>query len=164
MAACAYCNTRIFLGGKKQGDKRFCNTACQQKGALADIAEQLPSDEVDKRIRMVHMGPCPKCAGPGPVDVHTSYRIWSAVLMTSWSSRPAIACQSCGTKQKLLDAVFSFGLGWWGLPWGILMTPVQVVRNLWALSSRPDPLLPSATLKKMIRLDMAERAVKAQQA
>jgi hypothetical protein len=82
--------------------------------------------------------------------------------MTSWSSRPGVSCQSCGTKQKLIDAMFSFVLGWWGVPWGILMTPIQVGRNLFGLFSRPDPLQPSAGLQRILRLTLAEQVLKNQ--
>ena len=50
------------------------------------------------RSIQVHQGNCPQCDGPGPVDVHTSYRVYSVVMMTSWSSRPLVACARCGTK------------------------------------------------------------------
>ena len=155
MAACAYCNTTILFGGKKQGDLRFCNAECQQKGTLAAVASQIPEQEVGPYVMQVHQGTCPRCHGQGPVDVHTSYRVWSALLFTSWSSRPAVCCRSCGIKKTLGDTLFSATLGWWGLPWGLLMTPVQVVRNLFTLFRAPNPAHPTPALKQLIRLQMA---------
>ena len=155
MASCAYCDTTILFGGRRQGNLRFCNAQCEQRGAVAQAANQLPAEEVARYLGEVHRGNCPRCKGAGPVDVHTSYRVWSALLMTSWSSRPIVSCQPCGTKRKLGDAVFSVLLGWWGFPWGIVMTPVQVGRNLFGLTQRPHPTVPSASLEKMVRLQLA---------
>jgi hypothetical protein len=90
------------------------------------------------------------------VDVHVSYRVWSAAIVTSWSSRPAVSCGGCGTKRKLGDALFSLVLGWWGLPWGVVITPVQIVRNLVGLARKPAPGQPSPALENMVRLNMAQ--------
>lgn len=164
MASCAYCNSSILLGGKRNGALRFCNSECESKGALASLAQQLPSEEVDKYVRLTHQGPCPKCQGPGPVDVHRSYRVWSAIFMTSWSNRPAICCKACGTKTKLLDTLYCAVLGWWGIPWGLLMTPVQVIRNLVSIATPPNPTTPSAELERLLRLEWAARIAQSQQA
>lgn len=89
MAKCDYCGTTILFGGRRQGDLRFCNDRCQNGGALISISRQLPESLVQPKIWEIHRGLCPKCGGPGPIDVHTSYRVWSALLVTSWSSRPS---------------------------------------------------------------------------
>ncbi len=163
MASCAYCNTTILFGAKRQGELRFCNAKCQAAGALSAVAAQLPQFEVERTLMRVHGGTCPECDGSGPVDVHTSYRVWSALLVTNWSSRPAVCCRGCGVKRKLLDSVFSFSLGWWGFPWGLLVTPVQVVRNIAGLFFAPDPSRPSPALEKLLRLRLAAAALSPQQ-
>lgn len=161
MATCAYCNTTILLGGKRQGDLRFCNATCAANGALVQVANQLPPFAVGQYLRQVHSGNCPNCHGQGPVDVHTSYRVWSALVMTNWSSRPSVCCQSCGTKKKIGDAFFSFFLGWWGFPWGILVTPLQLGRNIIGLFQATDASQPSAKLEKMLRLQLAQQVMSA---
>jgi len=163
MASCAYCNTTILFGGKKQGDLRFCNAECEQRGFLMSLANQIPQRDVDGYVARVHSGNCPACDGQGPVDVHTSYRVWSALLMTSWSSRPAISCQGCGSKRKIGDAVFSVLLGWWGFPWGLLVTPLQIGRNILGFFQTPDPATPSPALEKMLRLQLAAQVVQDRQ-
>lgn len=163
MASCAYCNTRILFGGKRDGELRYCNEKCQHQGRLSEAANQLSPADVKAHIFRVHRGNCPKCDGPGPVDVHTSYRVYSVVMMTSWSSRPLVACARCGTKQKIGDTVFSLFLGWWGLPWGILMTPVQLTRNLIAFGKTPDPETPSPALEQVLRSHLAAQLIANQQ-
>lgn len=164
MATCAYCNTTILFGGRKQGELRFCNAECERKGAVAAIARAVPADHVRRRALQVHAGACPLCAGSGPVDVYTSYRVWSAVALTSWSSRPAVCCGACGTRRALGDAVFSLLLGWWGLPWGLLMTPVQIIRNVVTLVRRPAPHAPTPALEQMVRLQIAQEQAQLQRA
>ena len=69
MASCAYCNTRILFGGKRDGDRRYCNEKCLHQGLLSDAASQLSPADVQAHIFRVHKGNCPKCDGPGPVDM-----------------------------------------------------------------------------------------------
>src|SRR5262245_12638498 len=158
MASCAYCGSTIFLGGNREGDLRFCNNDCQARGQLKRVADALPADQVRKYIDDVHAGDCPECKGPGPVDVHTSYRVWSALVVTQWASRPQVSCKGCGVKAKLGNAAYSFFLGWWGFPWGLIMTPVQVVRNLGGVFMSPDPSRPSDKLENILRLHLAAQA------
>lgn len=162
MATCAYCNNTILFGGKKQGKLRFCSADCERKGVAQVVAQQIPDEDVKRVAARVHAGNCPNCQGPGPVDVHTSHRIYSLVAFSSWSSRPVVSCKKCGVWRKLGDTVFSLLFGWWGVPWGILVTPVQISKNLFGLMRVPDPSKPSAKLEEMVRLELAARALKAQ--
>ncbi|MGA2065438.1 MAG: hypothetical protein ABSG86_10725 [Thermoguttaceae bacterium] len=168
MAKCAYCGTIIVFGGKKDGGLRYCNSGCWQKGAPVrlrrQVEEWLPDDAVQEHAAAVHQGKCPRCHGPGPVDVHVSHRVWSAIKVTRWSSRSRVCCRACGAKAKLGDAVFSFFLGWWGFPFGPIMTPLQVLRNLAGLLSRPDPSRPSTALLCLARESLARDFLREQQA
>lgn len=159
MAKCDYCSTTILFGGKRHGDLRFCNDQCQQKGHLAVLSQQVPQDLVDEELRKVHQGNCPRCQGRGPVDLYISYRVWSALVLTSWSCRPAICCRSCGRKSQFGNMLMSLCFGWWGFPWGLVMTPVQVTRNLAAAFGGPDPSRPSPLLSKFVRIGIASRII-----
>jgi hypothetical protein len=46
--------------------------------------------------------------------------------------------------------LFSAVLGWWGFPWGLILTPVQITRNLAGMCAGPDPSKPSDTLRKLV--------------
>lgn len=162
MAKCAYCGSTIVIGGKRQGDFRFCNDKCLQRGVLLSALDQVPKDLLERYIHAVHRGNCPKCKGNGPVDVHTSYSVWSILVLTSWRSTPQICCKKCGIKAKVRDGFVSLLIGWWGVPWGIILTPVQVVRNFAGIFYSPDPSKPSKTLETMVGLDLAAKVVQAQ--
>jgi hypothetical protein len=157
MAQCAYCGTGIIFGGKRQGNLRYCNALCAARANLLAFSHQVPDSVINEQLQKVHQGHCPKCGGPGPVEVHTSYRVWSAVILTNWNSYQQISCRSCALKRQLGSTAFCFFLGWWGFPWGLVMTPVQIVRNLSAAMSTPDTLRPSDKLERMIRINIASQ-------
>lgn len=155
---CAYCATPILFGGKKQGNLRFCNDECKQQGIRVAVSHQVDDRIVKDRVLEIFNGACPGCRGPGPIDVHTSYRVWSAIVMTSWSNRPVISCAGCGKRANIRAAASSVLLGWWGFPWGIIMTPVQVSRNIVRLM-RLAPDTPSSQLELLVRLHVAEEVL-----
>ena len=158
MARCDYCGSRILFGGARDGDLRFCNARCQQTGTLLKISRQIPDDVIQKRLWEVHQGRCPVCQGNGPVDVHTSHQVWSALVVTTWKSQPRISCRRCGIKSQVQGLLISLVAGWWGFPWGLIFTPVQIVRNLGGLFNGPEPMKPSAQLEKLVRMNVASSA------
>jgi hypothetical protein len=155
MAKCGACGTTILFGGVKDGDLRFCNARCHARGGLVLLMRELPPDEVKRRTYEVHHGQCPVCQGAGPVDVHTSHQVWSAAIMTSWKNTPRISCRSCGVKSQMGNALFSLFLGWWGFPWGLIMTPVQITRNIVAAVRSRGIDGPSPDLERMVGMTMA---------
>lgn len=149
---CAYCGTRILIGGKRDDDVRYCNDRCQGSGRAVQWSHQLPVTFVQEQIAETHQGKCPTCGGSGPIDVHTSYSVWSALYLTRWVSSPHLCCRSCGVKFCLKDTAFSLALGWWGVPFGLILTPVQVFRNVASMKWRsPDPAQPSALMERLVR-------------
>ncbi len=156
MGKCASCGQTIF-GGVKDGERRFCNARCRNNGRIVAVAAVVPDDVVEALGTQMHSGPCPKCKGPGPVDVHFSYRVWSAFIVTRRISSSQISCRRCGLKTQTGNLIFSTLFGWWGLPWGLVFTPVQVCRNIAAMVSPPDPAAPSAELMRRARIELAAR-------
>jgi hypothetical protein len=157
MAACANCGTTILFGGVKAGELRFCNANCQSKGHLLSAATRVPDDVAIEFARKIHSGDCPRCQGPGPVDVHNAYWVWSALAFTRWGSQQQVSCRRCAAKTQAGKLAFSSVLGWWGFPWGLFWTPVQVARNAMALASPPNPAEPSARLVQIARVHLASQ-------
>ena len=155
MPKCDSCGTWILFGGTRYGTQRFCNNQCAQQQSLLAFAQSLPDETVAQHIKAVHEGPCPKCKGRGPIDVYVSYRVWSLLLVTSWRNTPKICCRACGFKSQLGCMVFSLLFGWWGFPWGFILTPVQVGRNILGLTRVPNPMAPSPALEKHVRIALA---------
>jgi hypothetical protein len=151
MAKCANCKRTIVFGGAKDGERRFCGQPCKNAFHLNRASSLLPEDFILEKTLALHAGPCPKCGGAGPVDVHTSYSVWSAGILTRWSQQSEVCCRPCGNKAKLKATAFSALLGWWGLPWGLLITPAQIIRNIGYMVRSPDPTKPSDDLVEVIR-------------
>lgn len=163
MARCDYCGTTILFGGVKDDDLRFCNDNCHQQGILLAVTDQVPEDVISHQVMEVHQGLCPQCGGPGPIDAHTSYTVWSALVITRWQSNLRVCCHSCGIKSKIRATVVSGLLGWWGFPWGLIITPIQLLRNILGLFSSPDPRVPSMQLENSVKFDIAVQIVEAEQ-
>src|SRR5215472_10761725 len=157
MANCSYCDSFILFGGKTDQTGRYCNARCQQAGNLLALSNQVPPHELERMVDEVRRSNCPRCGGPGPVDVYKAHQVWSALVLTSWSSRPEMSCKSCGTKRQLGALLFSGLFGWWGFPWGLVMTPVQIARNIAELAGGPKSDAPSALLHKFVRLHAGAR-------
>jgi hypothetical protein len=162
MSTCQHCGTFIVFGGKQSNGLRFCSEKCYQAGivrsASHQLAQQVPEELIQQQVLAVHQGNCPKCGRPGPVDVHLSHRVWSAIHVTSWKSQPHMSCRACGIKAQWGDTLFSLLLGWWGFPFGFVITPLQIGRNIAGMLRGPDPERPSPQLEQMVRQDIAKRA------
>jgi len=157
MPKCAYCNSTILLGGIRKGDQRYCNNKCYQEGFLISASQQIPAEVFNREIDRVHQGLCPKCGGTGPVDVHTSHQVFSVLVLTRWSNSPRLSCRSCGVRGQLSGLGISLLFGWWGFPWGLIFTPVQITRNVVGIVNPPDPAIPSPQLQKIVKLHIAKQ-------
>ncbi len=153
---CDYCGSTILVGGTQDGPLTFCNAQCATQAPLVVAGRAIPTAQVTAEVMRIWHGQCPECQGPGPVDVHTSYRVWSALIYTSWSSHPKLSCRACGRKAKLKDGLVSLFVGWWGIPWGMLVTPVYLGRNLLGIifPSAGDGA-PSPQLQSMVSTQLA---------
>ncbi len=148
MRTCEACGARIYFG---RG--RFCSESCQASGFDSTFSQRIPLEVARDRAIALHAGRCPRCNGPGPVDMRLSYRGWSAVYASSWESRFSISCHRCGVQQQFLAIIYTAILGWWSIT-GLLMTPVQVARNIAVLLNPPDPTTPSEALVARVRVQL----------
>jgi hypothetical protein len=57
----------------------------------------------------------------------------------------------------LKDGLFSLFLGWWGFPWGLLVTPVQVVSNLVGYFGGAKSTEPSKELYRLVQISLGAR-------
>lgn len=161
MARCGYCGTSILFGGLRDGNAHYCNAECHQRGVWLAVGSQLPADLVERYVEDARIAPCPRCQGCGPVDIHLSYRVWSVIVFTRWATRTQVCCASCGWRAKFLDLCISLLFGWWGFPWGLVVTPIQVGRNLIGLFSMPDSTRPSEQFRNVIKIQLAQEALRA---
>jgi hypothetical protein len=82
--------------------------------------------------------------------------------VTKWSSSGQLSCRSCATKSRLGSVLFCLGLGWCGfLPWGLILTPVQIARNIMGMCAGPDAARPSADLRRLVQVNLGLRMLQA---
>lgn len=159
MATCAYCGSTIIMGGVQAGGLRYCNNKCHQSAYILAASQHIPPDVIERELNRLWRGNCPKCQGAGPVDVHRVYEVWSAAVLTRWTTKQQLSCRSCATKRQLGGTAFSLVLGWWGFPWGLILTPVQVTRNVIAMCGGPDRTTPSGDLRKLVQVNLGARLI-----
>lgn len=160
MADCNNCGKWILFGGRKLDGASYCSTGCAARHPLLQMAGRVPADVLQQHVAQWRQGACPRCRQQGPIDVHAYHRVHSFVLMTQWHTRRSVCCRRCGRRSQLGAALYSVALGWWGGPWGLLKTPIQVGRNIAAMC-RPAPVAASADFERVVRLQLAEHAVRA---
>ncbi len=162
MAKCGYCNSTIIMGGVRAGQLHFCNKKCHQNAHILSATKNVPAEILDRKVDEVWRSNCPKCQGLGPVDVHKVHEVWSALLLTRWTTKAQVSCRSCATKGQLAGVGFSLVFGWWGFPWGLILTPVQITRNIIGISSGPDSSRPSEELRKLVLVNAGSQIIGSQ--
>ena len=115
----------------------------------------VPATIVQEVALQIRNGGCPVCRQAKPVDVFESHSAWSIVILTSWNSTPQLSCRSCATKKQLGALLLTGLVGWWGFPFGLIITPVQIIRNIAGLCSGM-PAQPSKRLMEIAESVAAE--------
>ena len=157
MSECSNCGKFILFGGRTLDGYRYCGAGCAQRHPLLRAAERVPAQVLQQYVEQWRQGACPKCKrSTAPIDVYPHHRVHSFILMTQWSTRRQVCCRRCGRRDQLLSTLYSASLGWWGFPWGLLLTPIQVGRNVAGLL-RSTPVRASADFERVVRLQLAQR-------
>jgi hypothetical protein len=160
MAHCHYCSNTIVFGGVTADTQLYCDDRCRESAHLLGLADKVYPDQIQKKAAELHGRPCPQCGGPGPTDVHRAHHIRSALFRSKWDSTPLLCCRRCARRAQISAFFSCLFLGWWNLPWGLLMTPVQLGRNIKSLLQGPDPAGPSPELEKLAHVGLAARAAR----
>ena len=155
MARCDTCGNMVVFGGEHWNGMDFCSEECLQVAVTASQAEGVPEDVVLQRATALRNERCPWCGGEGPNDIHSTWSIASLLIITYRSKKEMFGCSSCGFKHKIKYFLFTGLCGWWGIPWGILMTPYFEVLNLIGLF-RGMPSGPSEELKEFALKQIAK--------
>jgi hypothetical protein len=153
VAACDCCGKHYTFGALKTGSRAFCSSVCQERGQLLTALDRLPPAQLELYVEKAHRADCPTCERPGPVDIRHSYWVWSLLFLTRWDTEPRIECARCGRIRQVKALAFSLAAGWWGIPFGLFLTPTQIVRNLIALAQSNDR--PSADFRRTMLFDLA---------
>ena len=159
MTKCGYCGSTIVIGGVSANGQRYCNHKCRQGAYIFSITRNVPADVLERKVEEVWRGNCPQCRSLGPVDVHKIHEVWSALILTRWTTKVQVSCHACAIKRQLGAAAFSFFFGWWGFPWGLVLTPVQITRNIIGMAKGPDASKPSETLRRVVLVNLGSQMI-----
>ncbi len=155
--ACPTCGNSILFGGIKDGKKKYCSKKCYEADEIGRVAETIPDMVVEAFALNLHKGFCPKCNEEGPVDIHKSHSVYSIVLYTKWQTDEHVLCKKCASKQQTTDLVGSLLLGWWGVPFGLIVTPIIIFMNIVAMFQNPGANGPTEALRRRSRLMLASQ-------
>ena len=158
MAVCDYCNKSFNLFGVHENGHSFCSAKCRDQGQLLlKSLDRFSPQEVEAYIERVQNGPCKQCGQSGPIDLYQSYRVVSMIIITRWTTQNHFVCRSCARKEQLKSLAFSALLGWWGIPFGLILTPIQIIRNIVGLLGQSDVSHPSARLQNLLKINLARQ-------
>lgn len=155
--ACPTCGISVLFGGFKDGDKKYCSKRCYEADEINRIAMQIPLDAVVSQTNKIRNGKCPVCQKDGPIDVHKSYFVYSIIIYTSYKTNEHIVCKECARKKQLSDLFLSSLIGWWGIPFGLIITPIQIAKNVIMLIKSPDQSEPTELMTQRIRQMLATK-------
>ena len=161
MGPCLTCGTTVAFGGVKDQGFRFCNKQCHQVkarfiGELAAVSDASAKAEAER----IRAGCCPGCGKYGGIELHESIFIWSAILITRTRERRFVGCATCARHEQIKDSLGTLFLGWWGIPVGIVMTPVGIIVNVARMitAGRDRPV--SKALTRYAREGLARQAAR----
>jgi hypothetical protein len=159
MAACEYCGTTYRGGAAVHGKLRFCTHQCRDRGRILELLDAFAPAAIDEQIERERVGPCAECGARANIDIHKSHTVYSALVWTSWKTLSHVCCQSCGRRHQMKAIAYSGFLGWWGVPFGLIITPYQLIRNIGGMLRRADR--PSPDFIRVMRVQLAERVAAA---
>lgn len=158
--ACATCGNSILFGGKKSGSRKYCNKRCFDQDELGRMSDEVQDIEVDELAFKIRGSACPKCGENNNLEMFKSYFVYSIIVMTSWKEKPELSCRPCARKRQVGDLVKSLFLGWWGIPFGLIVTPIILIMNGAAMIINPLSKAPSKQLKEHSRLLIADKMLR----
>jgi hypothetical protein len=157
MATCASCGNSILWGGVRLNGRRYCGQKCCSQDEFGRLAASIPEQAVKIEAKKIRNGHCPVCSRRGgEIELRKSYKAISYLIMTRWGEYPIISCSSCHRKKILGDLILTLCFGWWGFPWGLIITPVQLIRNISAFATDTKTSEPSQELCAAVRTMMAQ--------
>jgi hypothetical protein len=156
LGTCHTCDAIILFGGVTRDGHRYCGRRCAEEAELGRAIEMIPAEVAESEALRIRRAPCPLCGrADTDVDLRASFRVTGFLLHTSVSTRRQICCRVCGAREAAKAIAHTMIFGWWGFPWGPVLTPMMVLRNLFAMIPRLRNRRVRADFVDAVRLDIA---------
>lgn len=156
---CAKCQVRILFGAKKAGSRQYCSQKCLAEDELGRLSDLVPEAQAVAMAHKIRREPCASCGGYDGVEIFKSYFIYSLFIYTSWREKREIVCRRCGRSNQRWDFFKSLLVGWWGVPFGILATPILLIKNIIEMRKDPTVLPPSDDMMQTARLAVVNQQI-----
>lgn len=91
-------------------------------------AEPFARPSAPGRFAPIVCSVCGKISGQPRYAIY--YRVLSVIAFSQRRVTQGIFCSECGRKAAYRASVFTWALGWWGIPWGPLWSIAALLRNM----------------------------------
>lgn len=99
------------------------------KGVLAQNKEYT-FEEINEYSKLLSNQACPICNNSSEkLNGTIAHSVKSFIFFTFYETKPTIACPDCLDKVNNKAMISSLLLGWWGIPSGLIKTPIYIYRN-----------------------------------
>lgn len=100
------------------------------KGAVAQT-KKYTLKELEVYAEKLRILSCPICnQKTEKLNGTISFTVKSFVFISTFGRKPIIACPNCLDNENQKSINSTLLLGWWGIPWGILKTPMYIYKNI----------------------------------
>jgi hypothetical protein len=159
MSKCATCGKSIIAGGIRDHGFRFCSKPChQRKASYIAKMRAIPDAVVKIEVEKIRHMRCARCKKNSGVEMHKSAFVWSMIFMTRFGEHKHVCCKTCALKSQAMDTVRTALFGWWGIPFGLIMTPISIVSNVSQMIITARRTQPSSALSEFARERLARQA------
>ncbi|ESU20481.1 hypothetical protein FEDK69T_30050 [Flavobacterium enshiense DK69] len=88
-------------------------------------------EEINELSQKLRSLPCPLCGSKtAKLNGTIMHTVKSFIVFSSFRKEPIIACPDCLDKKNEESIASTALLGWWGIPGGILQTPIYIYNNI----------------------------------
>jgi DNA-directed RNA polymerase subunit RPC12/RpoP len=88
-------------------------------------------EEINELSQKLRILPCPLCGSKtAKLNGTILHTVKSFIFFSTFRKEPIIACPDCLDKKNQESIVSTALLGWWGIPSGILKTPIYIYNNI----------------------------------
>jgi len=115
-------------------------------------------EEIDGYCDIIRILACPSCGTTlSKLNGTMTSQVMSFVFFTQWSKTLKVGCPDCLDKANNNALIKSVLIGWWGIPWGFIRTPIAIGQNFKSKRTNhldsPNDYLRSYTLSKIGQLE-----------
>ena len=131
------CGQAFWVSDAEVGTRVLCPTCGLEIVAAGEEGAAPVRERAEPKVTVPERIACRLCDADGAVPVEMM-RVISFVVITSPKRWRETLCPSCARRRLLVETMITTFCGWWGLPFGLVFTPLAIALNLRSLSRHSD--------------------------